>query len=64
MNRLEKVENKTQVKFQVLEVLNLGLDEVAREKAREQLGLNPLENISHAEEDEILMFLLCRSVLY
>ena len=64
MNNVEKAENNTQVNLQVLELSNLGFDEVARKRMREQLGLDPSESGAISKEDELLMFLLYRSVLY
>jgi len=61
---MEKAKNTTQANLQVLDSLELGFDEVAKKRARKHLGLNPLENGTINEEDELLMFLLCRSVLY
>ena len=61
---MEKAKNTTQISLQVLDSLELGFDEVAKKRVREQLGLRSLENGAKNEEDDLLMFLLYRSVLY
>ncbi len=60
---MEKVESSTKNRFIDLAFLELGYDDIAKKRVREQLGLSPLENEVNNEEDEFLMFLLCRSVL-
>ena len=60
---MEKVESSTKNRFIDLTFLELGYDDIAKKRVREQLGLSPLENEVNNEEDEFLMFLLCRSVL-
>jgi len=55
---MEKVEVCSETSFCALVCIGLGFDDIARKRIREQLGLIP------SEEDELLMFLLYRSILY
>ena len=60
---MEKVESSIKGKFIALTFLELGFDDVAREKASKQLGrCSPVVSLS-AGEGELLMFLLSRSIM-
>ncbi len=61
---MEKVEISNVLSFCALAISELGFDAIARKRVREQLGLDPSESALGAEEDEFLMFLLYRSILY
>ncbi len=60
---MEKVEQSSKNNFISLTSLELGFDDIAREKASKQLEhCSPLNSLS-TEENELLMFLLSRSIM-
>jgi hypothetical protein len=61
---MEKTKNCSEINF-ISEISSeLGFDDIAREKTRERLDRCLLENALPSEEEELLMFLLYRGVLY
>jgi hypothetical protein len=61
---MEKAKNCCGTNFSSQISLELGFDDIAREKAREQLDRCPIESALSSEEGELLMFLLYRTILY
>lgn len=61
---MKKTDNSKRLSFCSLPNLDLDFDDVTRKKLREQLDLNPSGSALGAEESELLMFLLYRSILY
>ena len=60
---MEKVESRIKDRFIALGSLELGFDELARERARKQLDrCSPVSSLN-TEESELLMFLLSQSVM-
>ena len=60
---MEKVESCIKNNYCAPNILELGFDDVARNKIREILDRNPPENSLTIEENEVLMFLLSRAIL-
>ena len=63
-NILEKAKNCSGTNSVPQISLELDFDDIAREKTRERLNRHPMESTLPSEEDELLMFLLYRAVLY
>ncbi len=61
---MEKAKNCSGTNFFSQISLELGFDDIAREKTRERLDRCPIESTLSSEEDELLMFLLYRAILY
>ena len=60
---MEKVESSIKKSFIALTFLDLGFDDVARERASKQLDrCSPVNSLS-AEENKFLMFLLSQSIM-
>lgn len=61
---MEKAKNCSGANFFSQISSELGFDDIAREKTREWLERYPMESTPSSEEDELLMFLLYRAILY
>lgn len=60
---MEKVESSIKNRFMALASLELGFDDIARERASKQLERCSPANSLSVEKNELLMFLLSQSIM-